>query len=493
MTFTSLSFVLFFIAVFILYWIIFNGKTKRQNLFLLASSYFFYGWFEWKLLLLLFGISLANYFIALMIQRTDKKIRRTIFISGLIINIGTLFLFKYLHFFIDAFSSLLSFSGFHLDLYTTKIILPLGISFYIFLSLSYLIDVYKQKLVADPCLIDVLLAFSFFPIIIAGPIHRPLWLLPQIKMKRTFSYDQATDGVKQILWGLFMKILIADQCAGIVNTIFTDFRIYPASVLLIGIFLFTIQIYADFAGYSNLAIGVAKLLGFSIIKNFAYPYFARDIREYWKRWNISLTMWFRDYIFLPVAYTISGKLKSDRFFGVKSDILIYTIGITITWMLTGLWHGANFTFIIWGLLQGLFLFLFHISIKRRKRLLQIIHINNKNKLFIFLETIITFCFVMFSWIFFRSDSIQNALAYLSRLLSKSLFHYPAISMPGMDITFAFLVIFLTIEWFGKKHEYAIAGWRNNLPKALRWTIYYAMLLAIFWFAGEQQQFIYFKF
>ncbi len=491
MLFTSVPFVLFTFIVFILYWFVLNRNLKIQNFFLLIGSYVFYGWWDWRFLFLLFFISMSNFLIAIEIQRQEKKhYRKWFFIAALLINIITLVLFKYFNFFVYSFIHLISVFGFKVNMLTFNIILPIGISFYIFLSLSYIIDVYQHKItvVRKDCF-DVLLSFSFFPIILAGPIQRPIGLLPQIQSRRLFNYVQATDGLRQILWGVFMKIVIADNCAVTVDTIFGESAKYAGSTLILGIFLFTVQIYADFAGYSNIAIGIGKLLGFNIMKNFAYPYFARDIREFWKRWNISLTTWFRDYIFLPIAYFISRKIKSDRFYLIQTEILIYTVGIIVTWMLTGLWHGANYTFIVWGLLQGFFLFINHVITKPRKKILKRLNVRHNNILLTFVDSLITLMIIMFSWIFFRSSSIEQAFNYISGIFSMSSFTMPEVTPKAIFL----IQLFFVIEWFGREKEYAIAGMFSQWPKPVKWIIYYGIILTILWYSGEEQQFIYFKF
>jgi D-alanyl-lipoteichoic acid acyltransferase DltB (MBOAT superfamily) len=491
MFFTSITFALFFLLVFVLYWFVFNRNPKGQNLFLLLSSYIFYGWWDWRFLFLLFFISVSNYIIAIQIQKNDQKsIRKSLFITALVINISTLVIFKYFNFFIHGLIHFISLFGIKANLQTLNIILPVGISFYIFLSLSYIIDVYQHKFNAVRNFFDVLLTLSFFPIILAGPIQRPISLLPQIQKKRIFNYDKATDGLRQILWGVFMKIVIADNCAITVNNIFTDSSTYSGSTLILGIFLFTVQIYADFAGYSNIAIGVGKLLGFTIMQNFAYPYFSRDIREFWKRWHISLTTWFRDYVFLPIAYSVSRNIKSDRFYLIKSEFLIYTIGIFLTWILIGLWHGANYTFIIWGLIQGFFLIINHVNAKPRKKILKRLKIHNDNILLTIVDSLATFIIIMFSWIFFRADNVTLAFSYISQIFSMSSFIIPEIR-PKTTLLLVFL--FFVIEWVGKKQEYAIAGMGSKLPKPVRWVMYYSIILTILWFSGEKQQFIYFQF
>jgi len=278
MTFNSIAFALFFVVVFSVYWLINNRSLKLQNIFLLAASYFFYGWWDWRFLFLLLFISLSNYIAAIGIDKSQSgKNARLWLAAGLIINIGTLSVFKYFNFFIDSFVDLISLSGYHLHRSSVRIILPLGISFYIFLSLSYIIDVYKKTIPADRNLLHVLLTLSFFPIILAGPIQRPSTLLPQLSEKRKFNYSQATDGLRQVLWGLFVKIVIADNLAFYTDDVFSKFTGYSGSMLLMGAVLYSVQIYADFSSYSDIAIGIAKLLGINLMRNFAYPYFSRDV------------------------------------------------------------------------------------------------------------------------------------------------------------------------------------------------------------------------
>jgi len=491
MLFTSITFAFFLLLVFILYWFVFNGNLKSQNFFLLVSSYFFYGYWDLRFLLLLFFISASNYILAIQIQKNENKLlRKSLFITGLIINIGTLIIFKYFNFFVDGIVHLISLFGIKANLQTFNIILPIGISFYIFLSISYIIDSYQHKLSAVSNFYDALLTFSFFPIILAGPIQRPISLLPQIQNKRIFDYEKAADGLKQILWGLFMKIVIADRCAVYANLTFSDSSTFSGSTLILGIFFFTVQIYADFAGYSNIAIGIGKLLGFNIMQNFNFPYFVRDIREFWKRWNISLTTWFRDYVFLPTAYYVSRHIKSDHFYLIKTEFLIYTVGIAFTWILTGLWHGANYTFIIWGLFHGFFLIINHVGAKPRKRLLKRLNISNDNILLTIADSLVTFIIIMFSWIFFKADNVGHALIYISGIFSRSVFSVPEI-LP--TVTLLIIAGFSIVEWMGRGQEYAIAKLGANWPILVRWAMYYGIILVIFYFGGSGQQFIYFQF
>jgi len=491
MLFTSLTLFIFLLLVFFSYWFVFNRKVKSQNLFLLASSYIFYGYWDWRFLALLVVISLSNYIIGINIDKNcHRPSRKSYLILGLAINTGTLVLFKYFNFFIEGFVTLFSLFGVTLNQLTLHIILPIGISFYIFLSISYIIEIYQGRFKAVKNLVDVLLSISFFPIILAGPIQRPISLIPQLQNKRTFSYAQATDGLKQILWGIFMKIVIADKCAITVNSIFADFSMYSGSTLIMGLFLFSIQIYADFAGYSNIAIGVGKLLGFEIMRNFGYPYFARDIREFWQRWNISLTTWFRDYVFLPIAFSISGSVKSGHFSLIKTELFIYIVGVGITWLLTGLWHGANYTFIIWGLYHGVFLIINHIAAKPRKRFFKRLGIHRNNIFLTIIDSLITFSIIMVSWIFFRVNNIADALNYISEIFSVSSFTIPEIRPKS---TIILIILFLFTEWFGRTREYPIAYFAAKGSRILRWGLYYCIIFTILYFGGEKQEFIYFQF
>jgi alginate O-acetyltransferase complex protein AlgI len=491
MQFSSIEFAIFLPVVFLLYWFVVSKNLKMQNWLLLIASYFFYASWDWRYLLLLIFLSLANYFIGLGIgnYKSERK-RKILFIAGVLINLGILGVFKYYNFFIYSFIDLISFFGYDLPGSTTSIILPLGISFYVFLSLSYIIDIYKRNLNANKNIMEVLLTLGFFPILLAGPIQRPSSLLSQITKRREFDDNQAADGLRQILWGLFAKVVIADGLVTYVNNIFSGYSEYSGSTLLIGALFFTIQIYADFSGYSNMAIGIAKLFGFSLMKNFAYPYFSRNISEYWKRWHISLTTWFRDYIFLPMSFFISSGIKNEKIFLIRTDQFIYIIASTVTWFLTGLWHGPSYTFIAWGLINGIFLIIFHLLIKPRKKLLKKLKINNDNPVIVFFETIITVIFVILAWVFFKSNSLYEAYLYIHGIFSNSLFSIPEIRPKTITIL---ILIFFLIEWIGRKNQYPIANVGAKLKRPLRWAFYYGIISAIFLFGGKSQEFIYFQF
>jgi len=488
--FNSVEFAVFLPLVFLIYWLYFKDAFKKQNVFLLFASYLFYGWWDWRFLILLIVVSLVNYVIGIKIEtgRNDRH-RKVFLIAGLVINLGVLGFFKYFNFFIEGFIDLVSLFGYDLKGTAINIVLPLGISFYTFLSLSYLLDIHKRKLVADKNLTNVLLCLSFFPIILAGPIQRPASLLPQIRAKRIFNYNQAVDGLRQILWGLFVKIAVADNMAHLANEIFLNYADYDGGTLILGALYYTIQIYADFSGYSHIAIGTASLLGFRLMKNFAYPYFARDITEFWKRWHISLTTWFRDYLFLPVSFAVSWQIKKEKVLFIRTDLFIYIIASLVTWFLTGLWHGANYTFILWGLMQGLLLTIYQAQKKPRKYILKRLKVNNNNQLLALTEGIITFLFIVLSWVVFRSDSILMATEYIKGIFSESLFH-SRVDLPVKEI--AIVAISIVFEFFQRDRNHALQI--DNINQGwIRWGIYIGIVTLVLLFGGGTHEFIYFKF
>jgi len=500
MQFNSLEFAVFLPIVFIIYWFVVRENLKAQNILLLAASYFFYGWWDWRFLLLLVLLSVTNYFIGSGLSRyREKKAGKVLLITGLVINIGALAFFKYFNFFIDSFIDLVSLTGYELARTTLKVILPLGISFYIFLSISYLVDVYKEELEAERNIFEVLLMLSFFPIILAGPIHRPKTLLPQIKSRREFSYELAVDGLRQILWGLFAKVVIADNLANNVDNCFLNYGEFSGSTLLIGAVLYSIQIYADFSGYSNIAIGVGKLFGFRLMQNFAYPYFARDITEFWKRWHISLTTWFRDYLFLPLSFNISYRVHSQKVLLIKSDHFIYIAASLVTWFLTGLWHGANYTFVLWGLINGVFLILYHLQAKPRKKFFKRLKINNNNSVLVIAETTVTLFIIVISWVFFRAETVADAFIYLNEIFSNSLFKISNDELraltQGRELVYDSILVlcFLSFEFLQRNKSHALQFENLNMKPLLRWSVYNVILVLILFYQGDQQVFIYFQF
>ena len=342
MLFNSVDFLIFLPTVFLLYWFVFQKNLTLQNLFLLAVSYLFYGWWDWRFLSLILICSAINYLAGLALaSREEERQRKLILITSCILSLGLLGVFKYYNFFIDNFINAFALAGIHLQARTLNIILPLGISFYTFKALSYTIDVYKRQLEPTNDIIAFFAFVGFFPQLLAGPIDRATNLLPQFYIKRTFEYNKAVDGMRQILWGLFKKIVIADNCATFVNDIFANYETLPASALVLGAVLFSFQIYGDFSGYSDIAIGTSRLFGFSSMRNFSVPYFSRDIAEFWRRWHISLTSWFRDYLYIPL-----GGNRGTKYKVVRNTFIVFLV--------CGFWHGANWTFIAWGLINAIY-------------------------------------------------------------------------------------------------------------------------------------------
>ncbi|SNR92376.1 MBOAT family protein [Flavobacterium sp. ov086] len=478
MLFNSLSFVIFLPIVFILYWYVAKENLRLQNIFLLISSYFFYACWDWRFLLLLIFSTFLDYYTGIkMSDAKNEKIKKFWFWLSISVNLGFLGVFKYYNFFIESFSSVLNTIGLSFNVWTLKIILPVGISFYTFHGLSYVIDIYKDRIKAEKNFIDYSLFVSFFPLLVAGPIERATHLLPQIKEKRTFDYIKAVDGLRQILWGLFKKIVIADQCAEYANQIFNGSAGYSGSDLVLGAVFFTFQIYGDFSGYSDIALGTARLFGIELLRNFAFPYFSRDIAEFWRRWHISLSSWFRDYLYIPL-----GGSKGSTWMKVRNVFIIFIV--------SGLWHGANWTFIVWGALNALYI-MPSILLNSNRNNLEIVakgrHLPSLKDLF---SIGITFTLTVFAWIFFRAENIDHAIDYISKIFSRSLF-----SVPTIRPTFLFLLllIFVLIEWFGREREYAIASLGLKWKRRFRYAMYYAIIIAIFWFGGKESQFIYFQF
>ena len=478
MLFNSLNFAIFLPIVFILYWYATKGNLKLQNILLLVSSYFFYACWDWRFLFLLIFSTLLDYYTGIkMSDAKNQNSKKFWFWLSISINLGFLGVFKYYNFFAESLASALDNIGLNVNPWTLKIILPVGISFYTFHGLSYVIDIYKDRIKAEKNFIDYSLFVSFFPLLVAGPIERATHLLPQIQKKRTFDYTKAVDGLRQILWGLFKKVVIADQCAEYANLIFNNSADYSGSTLFLGAILFTFQIYGDFSGYSDIALGTARLFGIELLRNFAFPYFSRDIAEFWRRWHISLSTWFRDYLYIPLGGSKGGTLMK-----VRNTFVIFIV--------SGFWHGANWTFIVWGFLNALYI------------MPSIIFNTNRNNLEIvakgkYLPTIkeffaigITFCLTVFAWIFFRAENINHAFSYVSGIFSSSLFSIPSV-LPKM--LFVLLLVFIIIEWLGREEQYAIAKLCLNRPKIIRYTFYYLIILTIIVFKGNANQFIYFQF
>lgn len=482
MLFNSIDFAIFLPIVFILYWFVTNKNLKLQNFLIVVASYVFYGWWDWRFLSLIIFSTVVDYSVGLKLKNEENKTKRKIFLwTSILVNLGFLGFFKYYNFFLYNFITAFSFFGMEIKSNSLNIILPVGISFYTFQTLSYIIDVYKRKLEPTKDFIAFSAFVSFFPQLVAGPIERATNLLPQFYNKRTFDYSKAVDGMRQILWGLFKKIVIADNCAEFANQIFNNSADMNGSTLVLGALFFTFQIYGDFSGYSDIAIGTSRLFGFDLMRNFNFPYFSRDIAEFWRRWHISLSTWFRDYLYIPL-----GGSRGGTWMKVRNTFVIFIV--------SGFWHGANWTFIVWGALNAIYFLPLLLTNNNRNNLETVA----QGKLFPNIKELsfmlLTFGLIVFAWIFFRANNIGHAIGYISEILSPSLFSIPKFAGMGRALTTIILVaIFVLVEWKGREGQYAISNLGIKWKRPLRYAMYYAIIIAIFWFGGKEQQFIYFQF
>lgn len=476
MLFNSLEFAVFLPIVFFLYWFAVGRNLRLQNLFIVGVSYLFYGWWDWRFLILIAFTTLCSYLSGTLIEKyRDKRHAKTIAAANIVLNLLILCLFKYFNFFSENLAKLFEVFGAELDWVTLDFLLPVGISFYTFQALSYTIDVYKRKIepTHDPA---AFFAFvSFFPQLVAGPIERATHLLPQFYVKRRFDYAKAVDGMRQILWGLFKKMVVADNCATVVNQIFDNYQDQSGSTLVLGAVLFTFQIYGDFSGYSDIAIGTARLFGIDLMRNFNFPYFSRDIAEFWRRWHISLTTWFRDYIYIPLGGSRGTKWESFR-------------NTMVIFLVSGLWHGANWTFIAWGAYHAL-LFAPLLLLGKNRKYKDVVAENRVLPSFRELgQMLATFALVVFGWIIFRAESIGQAADYIGRIFNRSLFSMPS-GLGKKALLFA--AILMVVEWPGRRNQFAL----QRMPRQtwLRYTIYYLVAAAILFCSGSGVAFIYFQF
>jgi alginate O-acetyltransferase complex protein AlgI len=477
MLFNSIEFLIFLPIVLLLYWLL-NKNLKAQNSLLLLASYIFYGWWDWRFLFLIFFSSSVDFLVGILLekQKVQSK-RRLIFLLSCFVNIIFLGFFKYFNFFIHSF--VVAFGGLGIPLHDTtlKIILPIGISFYTFQSLSYTIDVYRRNLAVTRKYIDFLAFVSFFPHMVAGPIQKAGYLLPQIQKKRVFDKALAKDGLRQMLWGFFKKIVIADNCASIVDYTFANYHNINSSGLILGAVYFAFQIYSDFSGYTDIATGVAKLFGIRFTQNFSVPYFSRDIAEFWRRWHISLSSWFKEYVYIPLGGSRCNKAKRIR-------------NILITFTLSGLWHGANWTYLFWGFLNGLYYIPLMLSNKYKAHKDTAGHGRYIPSLKELLQIFCTFSLSLFAWIFFRSVGIKEAIEYIKGTLTSSWFNAPNTPELGKK-TFYLIAFLLIVEWIQREKAHALQI--EKLPIWVRWPAYYIVLGLIFIFYKEEQVFIYFQF
>ena len=487
MFFNSLDFAVFLPIVFLLYWLVTNKNLKLQNALIVAASYIFYGWWDWRFLSLILFSSVVDFFVGKGLKKSENsKQRKLLLWTSILVNIGFLGFFKYYNFFIDNFVAAFSFFGNEIQINSLNIILPVGISFYTFQTLSYSIDVYKRKLEPTNDFIAFSAFVSFFPQLVAGPIERATHLLPQFYKERKFNYNLAVNGMRQMLWGFFKKVVIADNCAEYANLIFNNSADYSGATLVLGAIFFTFQIYGDFSGYSDIAIGTSRLFGFDLMQNFNFPYFSRDIAEFWRRWHISLSTWFRDYLYIPLGGSRGGTWSK-----IRNTFIIFIV--------SGFWHGANWTFLAWGALNTIFIMPSIILKTNRNNLETVANNSIFPSLKELLSIMFTFSLTVVAWIFFRADNISHALSYIASLfigLTKKASFIEAFNIVYWKIgftLFALLLFFIFIEWQGRRNKFAIEKIGLKWKAFFRYAFYYLIIILIIFFSGTQQEFIYFQF
>tara|TARA_B110001450_G_scaffold242245_1_gene252375 strand:- start:3136 stop:4593 length:1458 start_codon:yes stop_codon:yes gene_type:complete len=485
MIFNSISFCIFFIVVFFLYYFPLKENTKAQNWLLLLSSYFFYGYADWRMVPLLLVATIIIFFLGIAVHKAGNSKKSSLFaIIGVLTGLGLLVYFKYFNFFIDSFSYLLNAIGLNSNIGTFNIIMPLGISFFTFKLISYIIEIDRAKIEPARDFVMFSTYIAFFPTILSGPIDKPNTFIPQLQNKRSFDYNLVVDGCRQILWGLFQKVVIADNLAEVINSVWGDIPNQSGIVLFIIAILYSFQLYNDFSGYSHIAIGVGKILGFNITKNFNYPYFSRNVSEFWRTWHMSLTSWLTDYVFTPLSINF----RDIGRFGM-------ILAIVINMLAVGIWHGPNWTFIIFGLFHGLLFIPLILSgsfFKKKKLKTNMYGLPLFND---FLKIIGTFMLVTLSFIIFRAENISQFWEYISGFLN--------ITTPSLDIFYesgmfsfvaiAFSFLLLAIEWIYRTTEYPLTQIGTKWKRPFRFLLYYGMILAIILLKGEEAQFIYFKF
>ena len=485
MLFNSLEFLVFLPIVFVLYWFVFQ-KREWQNLLIVTASYVFYGWWDWRFLFLIVFTSLCSFYSGVLIERFEgsKRRQRLVCASNLILNFLILGVFKYYNFFADSLAQLFwQLFHYQLDWVTLIVILPVGISFYTFQALSYTIDVYRKDVPVTKNIIEFCAFISFFPQLVAGPIERAKNLLPQFQRDRHFDYVQAVDGCRQMLWGFFKKVVIADSCASDLNPLWDSYADYSGVSLWLLALLFTFQIYCDFSGYSDIAIGCSRLFGIRLLSNFNYPYLSRSIPEFWRRWHISLMTWFRDYVYIPLGGSRCAQWKV-----IRNTFIVFGV--------SGLWHGANWTFVVWGLYHGTLIVLY-----------KLLHVNTKDKDILaagrrlpslkeLSRVVVTFGLAVVGWVIFRAENISQAWDFVSRMFLTAFgdFH-PRL---GSISTFIAILLLMIVEYLQRDKAHVLqfsSGNRLFRYAVARWTVYLAMLVAIFYFYFNtvSQEFIYFQF
>ncbi len=475
MLFNSVEFLWFLPIVFILYWLL-NSNLRLQNFLLLVASYIFYGWWDWRFLSLISASILIDYIAAINIHHSGSKAKKRMWLTlSITTNLGLLGFFKYYNFFVDSFIAAVASLGYEMSPWTLNIILPVGISFYTFQTMAYTIDVYKKRIEACNDLVTFAAFVSFFPQLVAGPIERASHLLPQLTFRRKFSYIQSVQGLRLILWGLFKKVVIADSLAVAVDSVFDYTRAASGSSILFGVFYFSFQIYCDFSGYSDIAIGTSKLFGIELMSNFRFPYFSRNLLEFWQRWHISLSTWFRDYVYIPLGGSRNGLGKAVR-------------NIIIVFLVSGLWHGADITFLAWGAIHALLyipVFIYYKSGRNMPVVKRVAQFFNRLPFVNITRILVTFCAVAVAWLFFRSETIEQAVLMFKKMLFM-------VSAPFILMDYLwYVVVLLCIELFIRKDE------RNPMPvknRFLRYLYYSALIILIVMHCdNSSEEFIYFRF
>jgi alginate O-acetyltransferase complex protein AlgI len=477
MFFNSLAFAVFLPIVFLLYWFVFNKTKSTQNALLIVASYYFYSCWDWRFLFLLVFSTFLDYYTGIRIEKSkNDKGRKFWFWLSVIVNLGFLGIFKYYNFFSASFAQMLTSVGFKASPILLDVILPVGISFYTFHGLSYVIDIYYKRIKAEYNFVDYSLFVSYFPLLVAGPIERATHLLPQVKIKREFNLAQAKEGICQIIWGLVKKVVIADTCATYANAIFDNYTSMNSWSLILGAIYFAFQIYGDFSGYSDMALGMSKLFGLDLLRNFNYPYFSRDIAEFWRRWHISLTTWFRDYLYIPL-----GGSKGSKGVQIRNVFIIFLV--------SGFWHGANWTYVTWGFINALY-FLPLLLLSRNRNNLEAVPLEwNFESVGIIGRMLYTFSLTCIAWVFFRAETITDAYLYLKRIVVNREFASQYLANERYNYELLIMIgLFVLVEWNNRTKEEPISGKYNTVKLALAITAILA-----FGTYSDYKEFIYFQF
>lgn len=477
MFFNSLAFAIFLPIVFFLYWFVFNKTKSTQNALLIVASYYFYSCWDWRFLFLLVFSTFLDYFTGIQIEKSDsEKKRKFWFWLSILVNLGFLGIFKYYNFFATSFAEMFTSFGFKVSPFLLNVILPVGISFYTFHGLSYVIDIYYKRIKAEYNFIDYSLFVSYFPLLVAGPIERATHLLPELKVKREFNLEKAKEGVYQIVWGLVKKVVIADTCAVYANAIFDHYSSMNSFSLIMGAIYFAFQIYGDFSGYSDIALGVSKLFGLDLLRNFNYPYFSRDIAEFWRRWHISLSSWFRDYLYIPL-----GGSKGGLWMKIRNTFIIFIV--------SGFWHGANWTYIVWGFINAVYFLPLLLSNSNRNNMDSITLKWNLDSLKVLFSILTTFLLTCVAWVFFRARTITDAVLYLKRIFTNGEFSPQYLDNERYNYELILMIgLFVLVEWNNRTKVEPISGRRSMLKMALA-----IMAIIAFGTYSDYKEFIYFQF